>query len=92
MTAPDRIWAVHHETHGAVMIGEWADTIRHLGGTPYLRADLAAAVTAERDALRAEVERLRAEVERLRASEGMARLNGWNSAVERCVYETRPDH
>ena len=37
--APERIWAVHHETQGAVMIGEWADTVRHLGGTEYVRAD-----------------------------------------------------
>lgn len=33
--APLRIWAVHHETQGAVMIGEWADTIRHIGGNEY---------------------------------------------------------
>lgn len=45
MSAPDmpsRIWAIHHETQGAVMIGEWADTMRHLGGAEYTRADLAA--------------------------------------------------
>jgi hypothetical protein len=36
---PERIWAVHHETHGAVMIGEWADTIRHIGGDEYISAD-----------------------------------------------------
>jgi hypothetical protein len=47
MTAPERIWAVHHETHGAVMIGEWADTIRHLGGVEYVRADLHDATKAQ---------------------------------------------
>jgi hypothetical protein len=42
------------------MIGEWADTVRHLGGEEYVRADLFAAfesqiatLTAERDAARA---------------------------------------
>ena len=40
MTMPDRIWAAHNETRGAVMIGEWADTVRHLDGTEYVRADL----------------------------------------------------
>ena len=43
--APERIWAVHHETQGAVMIGEWADTVRHLGGTEYTRADLCITTT-----------------------------------------------
>ena len=38
---PDRIWAVHHETIGSVMIGEWGDTVRHIGGREYVRADLA---------------------------------------------------
>ena len=51
MTAPDRIWAVHHETHGAKMIGEWADTIRHLGGTEYVRADIAADLLAALEGL-----------------------------------------
>jgi hypothetical protein len=47
MTAPERIWAVHHETHGAVMIGEWADTIRHLGGVEYVHIDLHDATKAQ---------------------------------------------
>ena len=38
--APEWIWAVYRETKGSVMIGEWSDTIRHLGGTEYIRADL----------------------------------------------------
>jgi hypothetical protein len=37
---PERIWAVHYETQGSVMIGEWGDTIRHIGDTEYIRADL----------------------------------------------------
>lgn len=37
---PERIYAVHHETQGSVMIGEWGDTIRHIGGIEYIRTDL----------------------------------------------------
>lgn len=39
-TAPERIWATHSETWGAVELGQWADTVRHKGGTEYVRADL----------------------------------------------------
>ena len=39
--APERIWAVHWNTEGAVMNGAWADTIRHFGGgVEYVRADV----------------------------------------------------
>lgn len=40
MDAPERIWAVHLDTNGAVINGAWADTIRHFGGgVEYIRAD-----------------------------------------------------
>ena len=32
MTTPERIWAVHWGTYGAVANGAWADTVRHFGG------------------------------------------------------------
>ena len=39
--APEKIWAVHWNTEGAVMNGAWADTIRHFGGgVEYTRSDL----------------------------------------------------
>ena len=49
--APERIWAVHWNTEGAVMNGAWADTIRHFGGgVEYLRADhVDALLKAERE-------------------------------------------
>lgn len=38
--APERIWAVHWNTDGAVLNGGWADTVRHFGGgVEYVRAD-----------------------------------------------------
>lgn len=54
--APKRIWAVHHETLGAVMTGEWADSIRRLGGIEYILAAEHERLMAERDA---EIARLR---------------------------------
>lgn len=40
--APERIWAVHWGTDGAVINGAWADTVRHFGGgVEYVRADIA---------------------------------------------------
>jgi len=45
--APERIWAVPLEMHGAVMVGGWADTIRQCpDGTEYVRADLASPLEA----------------------------------------------
>ena len=39
--APERIWAVHWNTYGAVLNGAWADTVRHFGGgVEYVRADM----------------------------------------------------
>lgn len=40
MTAPERIWATHSETWGAIELGQWADTVRHKGGKEYVDADL----------------------------------------------------
>ncbi|MFG6573234.1 hypothetical protein ACGYLO_16695 [Sulfitobacter sp. 1A13353] len=39
-TAPERIWATHSETWGAVELGQWADTVRHKGGEEYVHHSL----------------------------------------------------
>ena len=52
--APERIWAVHWNTEGAVMNGAWADTIRHFGGgVEYVRADVFCAAVMALDCLAA---------------------------------------
>ena len=54
---PERIWAEGCALIGAVQIGDWADTIRYMpDGAEYIRADVAAAQLAERDARIAELE------------------------------------
>jgi hypothetical protein len=54
--APERIWAVPLEMHGAVMVGGWADTIRQCpNGTEYVRADILAQTLAANAALEAVV-------------------------------------
>lgn len=37
---PERIWATHSETWGAVELGQWADTVRHKGGEEYVHHSL----------------------------------------------------
>jgi hypothetical protein len=50
--APERIWAVPLEMHGAVMVGGWADTILQCpNGTEYVRADILAQTLAANAAL-----------------------------------------
>lgn len=55
MTAPERIWATHSETWGAVELGQWADTVRHKGGEPYVHERL---YTAQQETIAALVEAL----------------------------------
>lgn len=58
-TAPERIWATWKEDFGAVQIGTWADTVRFEPlGAEYVRADIYAALLAERDAAVAQNDRL----------------------------------
>ena len=54
-TAPERIWATHSETWGAVELGQWADTVRHKGGEPYVHERL---YTAQQETIAALVEAL----------------------------------
>ena len=58
--APARIWAAPDDVEGWARIGRWnVDPAWDCEDEDYVRADLADAWVAERDALRAEVERLR---------------------------------
>lgn len=60
---PKLIWAIHHDTMGAVMIGSWADSIRHAGGAEYTKSE---DVAGEIAALRMEAEEAEMEVAVLR--------------------------
>lgn len=60
---PKLIWATHHDTIGAVMIGSWADSILHAGGTEYTKTE---DVVNEIAALRMEAEEAEMEVTILR--------------------------
>lgn len=60
---PKLIWATHHDTMGAVMIGSWADSIRHAGGAEYTKSE---DVAGEIAALRMEAEEAEMEVAVLR--------------------------
>lgn len=65
-TAPERIWAYRTDIVGAVETGVWADTIRHMGGVEYIRADLCPAP----DAVARLVEAARAGLNYLENTEG----------------------
>lgn len=69
---PKLIWATHHDTMGAVMIGSWADSIRHAGGTEYTKsediADEIAALHMELQEAEMEVAALREVRSKLEAS------------------------
>ena len=70
MTAPERIWGIP-PIGGTFMDGMFmvtADDLSAQGWPEYIRADIAAAAIAERDALRAEVADLREAVEVHRAA------------------------
>lgn len=58
--APERIWATHSETWGAVELGQWADTVRHKGGEPYVHERL---YTAQQETIAALVDALEPFVE-----------------------------